>query len=73
VCRRRQPDQTFKYRQSSLAGAGAVAYGELDGSGCCMHWGPKVSAFFTPLQAATGCGAFQRRSPTGGAANGMPL
>src|SRR5579864_594280 len=29
-------------------------------------------ASLTPLQAAGGCGARQRRSPTGGDANGMP-
>jgi hypothetical protein len=33
----------------------------------------KVSAFLTPDQEVTGAGAFQRKSPTGGAANGMPL
>ena len=30
-------------------------------------------AFFTPVHGITGCGAFHRSSPTGGAANGMPL
>src|SRR6188474_1825604 len=38
-----------------------------------MHWGAKASALLTPLHGTTGCGAFQRRSPAGGAANGMPL
>src|SRR5213594_3438524 len=38
-----------------------------------MHAAENVSAARTPLQGATDCGAFQRRSPTGGAANGMPL
>ena len=33
----------------------------------------KASAFLTPDQGLTGAGAFQRSSPTGGAANGMPL
>jgi hypothetical protein len=32
-----------------------------------------VSAFFTPSQGTTGCGSFQRRVPTGGAAKGIPL
>src|SRR5512139_3811900 len=39
----------------------------------CMHPGPKLSAFFTPVHLFTGCGAFQRSSPKGGAANGIPL
>jgi hypothetical protein len=29
--------------------------------------------FRTPVQFFTGCGAFQRKSPTGGAAKGIPL
>ena len=41
--------------------------------GGCMQALAKVSAFLTPDQALTGAGAFQRRSPTGGAAKGMPL
>src|SRR5207342_931172 len=39
----------------------------------CIGLGPKESHFLTPFQWATGCGAFQRRSPTGGAAKGIPL
>ena len=39
----------------------------------CMQRGPNLSAGRTPGQLWTGCGAFQRRSPTGGAANGIPL
>jgi hypothetical protein len=38
-----------------------------------MHPGANASAFLVPLQGVTGCGAFHRRSPTGGAANGTPL
>ena len=38
----------------------------------CMHRAPNWSALRTPFQFLTGCGGFQRRSPTGGAANGMP-
>src|SRR5512136_739829 len=38
-----------------------------------MQAGAKEYAFKTPVQGFTGCGAFQRRSATGGAANGMPL
>ena len=39
----------------------------------CMQRGPNCVAWRTPVQFLTGCGGFQRRSPTGGAANGMPL
>jgi hypothetical protein len=39
----------------------------------CMHPQAYVSALFTPVHALADCGAFQRRSPTGGAANGIPL
>ena len=39
----------------------------------CMQRAPNSVAFRTPSHDAGGCGAFQRSSPTGGAANGMPL
>src|SRR5262252_5739991 len=38
-----------------------------------MQLAEKVSATRAPVQFAGGCGAFQRNSPTGGAAKGMPL
>src|SRR5436190_1773438 len=38
-----------------------------------MQLSENLSAFRTPCHAATGCGARQRRSPAGGAANGIPL
>src|ERR1700731_1654181 len=38
-----------------------------------MHRAPNSVALLTPFQGLTGCGSFQRNSPTGGAANGMPL
>ena len=38
-----------------------------------MHDGPNALALNTPSHLAAGCGAFQRFSPSGGAANGMPL
>jgi hypothetical protein len=38
-----------------------------------MQLDPKVAACFTPVHGFTDCGAFHRRAPTGGAANGMPL
>src|SRR5690242_18575199 len=40
---------------------------------CCMQRGPNWVAGRTPVQFFTGCGAFHRESPTGGAANGTPL
>src|SRR5678815_1018814 len=60
--------QTFRYRQSSLTGA--VLPCEFGG---CMQAFANASAFLTPDQGVTGAGAFQRKSPVGGAANGMPL
>ena len=39
----------------------------------CMHPGAYWSALRTPCHFGAGCGARQRRSPTGGAANGRPL
>lgn len=41
--------------------------------GGCEHDAANWSALRTSVHGVTGCGAFQRRSPTGGAANGMPL
>src|SRR5579863_4227905 len=38
-----------------------------------MHRGPNWSALRAPVQLLTGWGSRQRRSPTGGCANGMPL
>src|SRR5688572_3185288 len=38
-----------------------------------VHDGPNALALNTPSHLAAGCGAFQRFSPTGGAANGTPL
>src|SRR6185295_15476536 len=38
-----------------------------------VHVDPNVSAALTPSHFATGCGAFQRFCPVGGAAYGMPL
>lgn len=39
----------------------------------CMGRGPYSTAFLTPDHGVTGCGAFHRSAPTGGAANGIPL
>src|SRR5262245_2884319 len=38
-----------------------------------MQSGPNSAAERTPVHGAGGCGARQRKLPTGGAANGMPL
>jgi hypothetical protein len=38
----------------------------------CTHDGPKAPASRVPAHLAGRAGGFQRRSPTGGAANGMP-
>src|SRR3954452_13378348 len=38
----------------------------------CGAMGPKRVASRTPLHGCTGCGGRKRRSPTGGAAYGMP-
>src|SRR5580704_17192910 len=38
-----------------------------------MHEGPNASALRAPDQFLTGCGSRQRRSPTGGWPNGIPL
>src|SRR6185436_7755208 len=43
------------------------------GGAPAAHGAPKASALRTPSHFAAGCGAFQRLSPSGGAANGMPL
>ena len=39
----------------------------------CRQTGPKSFAILTPVQFAAGRGGRQRKSPTGGATNGMPL
>src|SRR5271166_277874 len=38
-----------------------------------MHTGENSVAAFTPVHGAGGAGGFQRMSPTGGAAYGIPL
>src|SRR5215467_13899109 len=40
--------------------------------GACTQRGPNSVALRTPLHGFTGCGAFHRNGPTGGAANGIP-
>src|SRR5581483_441599 len=62
--------QTFKYRQSSLDNSAALGAMNV---GFCAHIGPNFVVSRTPGQGVTGCGSRHRRSPTGGAANGIPL
>src|ERR1700679_199451 len=59
-------------RQSSLGLVVPRGAASL-GSGNCMQSWPYWVALRTPRQATTGCGGLQRRSPTGGAAYGIPL
>src|SRR5262245_6418987 len=62
---------TFRYRQSSLTPSGALK--SFAAAASCMQLKANDDACFTPVHALTGCGAFQRSAPTGGAAKGMPL
>src|SRR5207247_7043562 len=66
---------TLRYRQSSFAGGESGMSTETFNRPVpfgCTHTGPNASAFRTPSQRATGCGAFHRSGPIGGAPNGMP-
>ena len=58
--------QTLSVRQSSSPTTASAA-------SSCGHFGPKAAASRTPAQGSGGAGGRQRRSPTGGAANGIPL
>ena len=63
-------------RQSSSWGWVAEitsASGPSSGSTACGQIGPSSVASRVPSQGAGGCGGANRRSPTGGAANGTPL
>ena len=70
--------QTFRYRQSSLVGGESGRSTEtlfgtrLRWDGCTQTL-PNASARRTPSHRGGACGGFQRSSPTGGAANGIPL
>jgi len=57
--------QTLIVKQSSLP---VTAPDDV----CCTHALPNAFAARSPLQHAAGCGGFHRKSPTGGAAYGMP-
>ena len=66
--------QTFRNRQSSEDAGGAGAPGAGGGPNRpCMQSAPNSAAWRTPVHVAAGCGGRHRRSPTGGAAKGMPL
>jgi hypothetical protein len=58
---------TLSVRQSSLVFAAHSPPGTR-----CGHAGPAAVAARSPAHGATGCGGRQRRSPTGGVANGTP-
>ena len=62
---------TLRYRQSSLIFLVPKFMSPKIFS--CIGFGPYSLAWRTPCHFSTGCGAFQRRLPTGGAAKGMPL
>src|SRR5690606_36011975 len=47
--------------------------GKRSGAGFWMHGAPYWLASRTPSHPAGDCGGFHRRSPTGGAAKGIPL
>jgi len=67
---------TFRYRQSSLAAGESGRSTETFRRPTPFGWTqtlPNLSVWRTPFHFAIGCGARQRSSPTGGAANGMPL
>ena len=68
-------DQTLSVKQSSSP-ATAVLSGDwlspLKSEGSCGHISPNASASMTPSAGVGGCGACQRRAPTGGRAKGTP-
>src|SRR5262245_59421348 len=70
--------QTFRYRQSSLVfGESGRCTVTLFGTPLiCDGWTQtslNCSVLRTPSHFAGRCGSFQRKSPTGGAAKGIPL
>src|SRR2546423_471916 len=60
--------QMFNFRQSSLPAVPVVAGGLIRG----QLGGAVMALSVAGAQDAAGCGGFQRRLPTGGAANGIP-
>src|SRR5690606_20370978 len=70
--------QMLSVRQSSLIpvklGVSVAPFGgKRCGAGGCTQTSPNLVASRTPCHDLGSCGCFQRRSPTGAAANGMPL
>src|SRR5215469_456616 len=64
---------TFRYRHaSSVTIFWMPSISGSQGLGICGHAGPHASTLRTPLHFGGGCGARQRNSPTGCAANGIP-
>src|ERR1700677_643680 len=61
---------TFRKRQSSLGPSSWKIMSSK--TGFCAQCAPYFVASRRPLHSAGGCGAFQRRSPVGGAAYGTP-
>src|SRR5579863_6547487 len=62
--------QMLSVRQSSLTGSAAAPGTDTPR---CIQIGPNLSVCRTPFHTIGGCGARQRSSPTGGAANGIDL
>src|SRR5579862_9076956 len=65
--------QTLRYRHaSSVAIFRIPSISGSQGLGICGHAGPHLIASRTPRHLGGSCGARQRNSPTGCAANGIP-
>src|ERR1700752_4041339 len=60
----------LRERESLLTAGGASPGMETP---TCMHAGANASALRVPVHEAACTGGRQRKSPTGGAANGIPL
>src|SRR6185437_9792244 len=65
-------ENTLTVSQSSGSAPGATGAEGASRSPDCGGGGPNMAASRTPSQALAGCGAANRRAPTGGWANGMP-
>src|ERR1041385_1748981 len=61
-------DHTLRYRQSSSLLGSFIKVGDA----ICAQRLPNAIASSGCFHPSGGCGAFQRRSPTGGLAYGMP-
>src|SRR5580704_508629 len=68
----RSGENTLTVSQSSGSAPGAAGSIGVSSNPDCGGGGPKVAASRTPSQARAARGAANRRSPTGGWANGMP-